>query len=46
MPDSLFVDCGGMQLDARLLPFQFGAGAEAHDQRQSESEDWCFHFFE
>ncbi len=46
MADRLFVVGGGMQLDRGLLPFQFGARAQAHDHRQGESEDWCFHFLE
>jgi hypothetical protein len=46
MAHRLFVVRGGMQFECRLLPFQFGVRAQAHDHRQSESEDWCFHFLE
>src|SRR5215813_11959389 len=46
MPDRLFVVRSGMQLNRGLLPFQFGARSQAHDHRQGESEEWCFHFLE
>src|SRR5262249_49018809 len=46
VPDRLLIGRSGVQLDRGLLPFQFGARAQAHDHRQGESEAWCFHFLE
>src|SRR5882724_11731804 len=46
MADRLFVGSSRMQLDRGLLPFKFRAGAQASDDREGESEDWCFHFLE
>src|SRR5205823_14312222 len=46
MADGLLVARRRMRLDIGLLPFQFGARAQAHDHRQGESKEWCFHLLE
>jgi hypothetical protein len=35
-----------VELNRALFPFQIGAGANAEQDRQRESKDWSFHFFE
>src|SRR5947207_309299 len=42
----LFIGSRWMQLDRRLLPFQFGVCAKADEDRQGKSNDGCFHFLE
>ena len=46
MADRLFVGRRWMELDLGLLPFQFGACAEADDDGQGKSNDVCFHVLE
>src|SRR6266699_6131179 len=46
MADRLFVGSRWTELDLGLLPFQFGACAEADDDGQGKSNDVCFHFLE